>query len=104
MAGQGEVGPRGGSEGDLYVEVIELPHPTYQRAGDNDLRCTITLSRAEAWQGTTVIVDDIVDGPFPVVVPPGTEPGNGVIVYGRGMPQLGAPGTRGALNVHLDIN
>ena len=33
LAGQGEVGPGGGPAGDLYVEVDELPHDTFDREG-----------------------------------------------------------------------
>ena len=39
LTGEGEVGPGGGPAGDLYVEVVERPHPVFTRDGD-DLHCT----------------------------------------------------------------
>ena len=41
LTGEGEVGPGGGPAGDLYVEVVERPHPVFTRDGD-DLHCTVT--------------------------------------------------------------
>jgi molecular chaperone DnaJ len=42
LSGEGEVGPGGGPPADLYLEVVERPHPVFQRRGD-DLHCTVTL-------------------------------------------------------------
>ncbi len=47
LAGEGEVGPGGGPAGDLYVEIREVPHPVFQRRGD-DLHCTVTLPMTAA--------------------------------------------------------
>ena len=35
LAQQGEVGPGGGTAGDLYVEIHERPHDVYSRKGDD---------------------------------------------------------------------
>ena len=42
MAGQGEVGPGGGTAGDLYVQVQMEPHPVFQREGD-DLHIAVSV-------------------------------------------------------------
>ena len=31
LAGEGEVGPGGGPPGDLFLEIVERPHPIFER-------------------------------------------------------------------------
>ncbi|MGL4305229.1 MAG: molecular chaperone DnaJ [Mycobacteriaceae bacterium] len=101
LASQGEVGPGGGSPGDLYVEVHEKPHQVFVRDGD-DLHCTIRVPMAEAALGTELSVDSIMDGPVTVTIEPGTQPGSVSVLRGHGMPHLRS-GTRGNLHAHLDV-
>ncbi len=61
LAGEGEIGPGGGPAGDLFVEIVELPHPTFQRRGD-DLHCTVTLPMTAAALGASVTLETL-DGP-----------------------------------------
>ena len=42
LGGEGEVGPGGGPPGDLYVEVVERPHPLFTRRGD-DLHAVVPV-------------------------------------------------------------
>ncbi|CAM5668964.1 Chaperone protein DnaJ [Streptomyces purpurascens] len=58
LAGEGEVGPGGGPAGDLYVEIHELPHSTFQRRGD-DLHCTVTIPMTAACLGTKVPLETL---------------------------------------------
>ncbi|WP_067697230.1 molecular chaperone DnaJ [Nocardia jejuensis] len=101
LAAQGEVGPGGGPAGDLYVEIVEQPHDTYVRDGD-DLHCTIRVPIVDAALGTTVVVDTILDGPVELTIPAGTQPGEVSVLRGHGMPKLRA-NSRGDLIAHLDI-
>jgi molecular chaperone DnaJ len=101
LAAQGEVGPGGGPAGDLYVEVHEQPHEIFVRDGD-DLHCTIAVPMVDAALGTTVTVDDILDGPTDITVAAGTQPGSITTLHGHGMPHL-RTGVRGDLHAHIEV-
>ena len=100
LAGEGEVGPGGGPEGDLYVEVVERPHPVFTRRGD-DLHCTLTLPMTAAALGTTISLDTL-DGAEDVEVRAGTQSGQTITLPGRGAGRLRST-TRGDLLVHIDV-
>jgi len=100
LVGQGEVGPGGGPAGDLYVEVHVLEHPVYSREGD-DLQCSLHVPMAAAALGTTVELETL-DGTHDVVVPPGTQFGERIVLRGLGAPRLRTNG-RGDLNVFVEV-
>lgn len=101
LASQGEVGPGGGSPGDLYVEVHEQAHDTFIRDGD-DLHFTISVPMVDAALGTTVTVEAIVDGPTEIAIAAGTQPGSVTMLRGHGMPHLRS-GVRGNLHAHVEV-
>lgn len=101
LAAQGEVGPGGGHAGDLYVEIVEQPHDTFVRDGD-DLHCTVRVPMVDAALGTTVVIDTILDGPVELTIASGTQPGEIAVLRGHGMPRLRSS-SRGDLMAHLDI-
>ncbi|MGC4932823.1 molecular chaperone DnaJ [Gordonia sp. DT30] len=101
LVGQGEVGPGGGSAGDLYVEVGERPHEVFIRDKD-DLHCTLRVPIADAALGGSYEVPTILGDTATVTVEPGTQPGQVVKLRGQGMPHVNT-GVRGALHVHLDV-
>ena len=101
LAAQGEVGPGGGPAGDLYVEVHEQPHDIFVRDGD-DLHCTVAVPMVDAALGTSVTIDDILDGPAEFTIPAGTQPGTITTLRGHGMPHLRS-GVRGDLHAHVDV-
>ncbi|GAB2691812.1 molecular chaperone DnaJ [Nocardia thraciensis] len=101
LAAQGEIGPGGGPAGDLYVEIVEQPHDTFVRDGD-DLHCTIRVPMVDAALGATVVIDTILDGPTELSIPAGTQPGEVSVLRGHGMPKLRSS-ARGDLVAHLDI-
>jgi molecular chaperone DnaJ len=100
LAGEGEVGPGGGSHGDLYVEVVVRPHPVFTREGD-DLHCTLTLPMTQAALGTTVPLETL-DGVETLEIRPGTQHGTVHTLRARGVPHLRSTG-RGDLHVHIDV-
>lgn len=100
LSGEGEVGPGGGPPGDLYVEVVERPHPVFQRDGD-DLRCTISVPMTAAALGTVLTLATL-DGEEEVDVAAGTQPGAVLTLRARGVPHLRGTG-RGDLHVRLDV-
>ena len=100
MTGQGEVGPGGGPAGDLYIELIEIPHPVFQRRGDQ-LHATMSLPMTAAALGATLELATL-DGAAPIHVKAGTQSGATITLRGQGMPRLRSSG-RGDLVVHLEI-
>ena len=100
LAGEGEAGPGGGPAGDLYVEIVERPHPTFRRQGD-DLHCTVTVPMTAAALGTTVTLETL-DGPRAVELRPGAQSGQVITLPDLGVTHLRRQG-RGALSVHLDV-
>lgn len=100
VAGQGEVGARGGGYGDLYVEVHVAEHPRFHREGA-DLLAEQPLSIPQAVLGTTVEVETL-DGTVELQVPAGSETGKVLRLRGQGMPFLRGSG-RGDLHVRLRV-
>lgn len=103
-AGQGEVGPGGGPAGDLYVEVEELPHPTFEREGA-DLHCTVRVPMTAAALGAVLPLETL-DGSEEIDIEAGTQPNTELVLQGRGLPKLRSSGRvdgRGDLHVHLDV-
>ena len=100
MSGRGEVGAGGGPAGDLYVEIVETPHETLMRDGDN-LHLALAISMVAATLGTKVQIETL-DGPTEVEVKPGVQSGATITVKGKGMTHL-RRGTRGDLIVHVEV-
>ena len=97
--GEGEAGMRGGTRGDLYVDLRIAEHPVFTRDGP-DLHCDVTISMIQAALGAEIEAPTL-DGPTPLTVPPGTQPGAVLTLRGKGMP--GLRGGRGDLAVHLAV-
>ena len=87
LAGEGETGPGGGPPGDLFLEIVQRPHPIFERQGD-DLHCTVTIPMVAAALGATLQVETL-DGPGDIDIRPGTQTGQAIPLYGQGT----APGT-----------
>ncbi|WP_018655054.1 molecular chaperone DnaJ [Actinomadura flavalba] len=100
LAGEGEVGSGGGPAGDLFLEIVEKPHPIFEREGD-DLHCTVEIPMTAAALGTSVTIETL-DGPEEVDIKPGTQSGQVTTLYGRGVRHLNESG-RGDLNIHVRV-
>jgi len=101
LSAEGEVGPRGGPPGSLYVAIHVTPHPSLKREG-TELFHDLSLSVAQAALGTTVRVPT-ADGEEDVEIKPGTQPGTEIRLRGRGAPHLRRAGARGDLHVLVDV-
>src|SRR6478736_1176393 len=101
LSNEGEVGPRGGSPGSLYVAVHVRPHPSLTREG-TELYYEAKVSIAQAALGTTITVPT-VDGTEEVEVKPGTQPDTEIRLRGKGVPHLRRAGQRGDLHVMIDV-
>jgi molecular chaperone DnaJ len=86
LQGEGELGPRGGPPGDLYIVLQVKPHPTLKRNG-TDLVYELPLSIAQAALGDTVEIPT-VDGPEKLEIPPATQYGRTFRLSGKGIPHL----------------
>ena len=100
LSGEGEVGAGGGPPGDLYVEIIEAPHPHFTRQGD-DLHVEVRLPMTAAALGITLPIETL-DGEYQLQVKPGTQSGHLERVVARGVPHLRGAG-RGDLIVHIEV-
>jgi len=100
LAGEGEIGPGGGPPGDLFLEIVQRPHPIFERRGD-DLHCTLTIPMAAAALGATLSVETL-DGKQQVDIRPGSQSGQSLPLYGKGMQHLNESG-RGDLVIHLAV-
>ena len=101
LSNEGEVGPRGGQPGSLYVAVHVQPHPSLTRDG-TELYYDATVSIAQAALGTRVTVPT-VEGEEEVEIKPGTQPNTEIRLRGRGVPHLRRSGQRGDLHVMIDV-
>jgi molecular chaperone DnaJ len=102
LSGEGEVGPRGGPPGSLYVAVHVSPHPTLKRDG-TELYYDANVSIVQAALGTTLVVPT-VEGDEEVEVKPGTQPDTEIRLRGKGVPHLRRTGVRGDLHVMVDVD
>jgi molecular chaperone DnaJ len=100
VSGRGHAGERGAPPGDLYVLVRVRPDERFVREGD-DLITALDVAAPLASLGVTLEVPTL-DGPAPVDVAAGTQPGEVLTVRGQGMPSLRG-GRRGDLRVVVNI-
>jgi molecular chaperone DnaJ len=100
LSGRGHAGERGGPSGDLYVVVRVREDERFLRDG-SDLVTVVDVPAPLAALGTTVEVPTL-DGPVPVEIKPGTQPGESITLGGRGMPPLGR-GRTGELRVVVNV-
>jgi molecular chaperone DnaJ len=101
LTNEGEVGPRGGAAGSLYVAVHVAPHPSLKRDG-TELYYEASISIAQAALGTTLMVPT-VEGSEDVEIKPGTQPDTEIRLRGKGVPHLRRSGSRGDLHVLIDV-
>jgi len=100
LAGEGEPGANGGPPGDCYCVIEVETHPFLTREG-RDLHCEVPVTIAQAALGATIEVPTL-DGPRPLEVARGTQPGEVIRVRGLGMPEVRGRGV-GDLHVHVAV-
>jgi molecular chaperone DnaJ len=102
LSNEGEIGPRGGPAGSLYVAVHVAPHASLKREG-TELIYEASVGLAQAALGTTITVP-IVGGEEDVEIKAGTQPGTEIRLRGKGVPYLRRAGQRGDLHVIVDVD
>jgi molecular chaperone DnaJ len=100
LPGEGEVGPAGGANGDLYLEVKVKHHDIFSRNGD-DLLATLEVQMTDAILGTTATLAGL-DGEVSIELKPGAQSADIVTVKDRGITRLRGGG-RGDLKVGIQV-
>jgi curved DNA-binding protein len=101
LRGQGGPGTRGGQAGDLFLKIKILPHPLFERDGDN-LRTTVPVGLYDALLGGEIEVTGI-DRRVKLKIPPETDNGQTFRLKGLGMPNLQNPKLMGDLLVKVEV-
>lgn len=100
MPGQGEVGPAGGPNGDLFLEVKVRHHDTFSRNGD-DLLATLEVQMTDAILGTRATLEGL-DGEVAIEIKPGTQGAEIITIKDRGVTRLRGNG-RGDLKIGVQV-
>jgi curved DNA-binding protein len=101
LRGQGGPGTRGGQAGDLFLKIKILPHPLFERDGDN-LRTTVPVGLYDALLGGEIEVTGI-DRRVKLKIPPETDNGQTFRLKGMGMPSLRNPKKFGDMFVKVEV-
>lgn len=98
LSGMGEA-VKGGTSGDLYVQIRVLPHPEWRREGNN-LVTDLNIKLSDAILGGEYSINTL-DGPIKVKTPEGTSFGEILRIKGKGVPS--ERGGRGDILIKLNI-
>jgi len=99
VPGKGGAGMGGGPAGDLYINVVLMPHPLF-KVSDHDLYLDLPVTPSEAVLGADVEVPTL-EGRVRVNVRPGSRAGQKLRLTGKGLPLPG--GGHGDLYCVLQI-
>lgn len=100
LTGRGAAGPRGGPNGDLFVQLRVRPDARFERHGV-DLVHQLDIAFTQAALGVHLPFETL-DGMEDLVVPPGTQNARVFRLRDRGVPHLNGRG-RGDLLVQLNV-
>jgi molecular chaperone DnaJ len=101
LAGEGDMGARGGPPGDLYLFLSVKPHPLFERDGP-DLYCRAPAPMCKAALGGEMEIPTIDGDRAKVTIPPGAQTGRRFRIRGKGMTHLRSK-ERGDLHVELQV-
>lgn len=101
LAGEGEVGARGGPAGDLYIFLSIKPHPLFERDGA-DIHCHVPIKMTTAILGGSVEMPTIDGSRVKVTIPEGTQTGHRFRIKGKGFSVLRSA-HRGDMYLHAEI-
>jgi curved DNA-binding protein len=87
--------------GEVMLKIEVLPHPQFQREGDN-LRVNVPVDLYTAVLGGEISVPTL-ERPLMLIIPPETANGRQFRLRGKGMPKLRHPDNRGDLVATVDV-
>ena len=92
LAGKGEAGARGASNGDLYLFINVYSHDLFKRSDENlFFECPISI--ADAALGVSLEIPTIDGGKAKIKIPAGTQSGKQFRLREKGMPHMRGGGT-----------
>jgi molecular chaperone DnaJ len=100
LRGAGNVGPRGGTKGDVLVVFDVVDDERFDRDGE-DLFCEALVTYSQLVFGADIRVPGLT-GDLSLRVPTGTQSGTVFHLRGRGLPRVNASGT-GDLHVKVQL-
>ena len=100
LSGEGEAGPRGGPNGNLYVAISVRKHAFFERDGQ-DILYSLPINFGQAALGDEIEVPT-VDGQVVLKVPAGTQSGKIFRLKDKGVPNLRGGG-RGDQHVYVKV-
>lgn len=100
VRGKGEIGKNGGENGDLYLEIIIIPHEFFKRDG-NDIHLDVPISFVDAILGKKIDVPTVY-GTVETTIPAGTQPNQIIRLKGRGIKDM-RRGTPGDEYIHVIV-
>jgi molecular chaperone DnaJ len=102
LSGEGEVGIRNGTSGDLYIFISVKEHEFFVREGNN-IHCRIPIKMSTAALGGDFEVP-IIDGTRAKFnIPQGTQSDDKFRLKGKGMPIMRTGGRRGDMYIHCNV-
>lgn len=101
LAGKGNAGAHGGTNGDLFLIIKAGTHPFFTRNAD-DISITVPVTVTEAALGAKVDVPT-VDGITQLKIPPGTQSGQKLRLREKGVPSATRDGMRGDQIVEVKV-
>ncbi|HQG68410.1 MAG TPA: J domain-containing protein, partial [Paludibacteraceae bacterium] len=87
--------------GDLLIKVKVLPHPIFERIG-NDLKMIHQINLFDAILGGKTIIETL-NGKIIIDIPEGTQNNKILRIKGKGMPVYGKSGEYGDLLIKLQV-
>jgi curved DNA-binding protein len=102
LQGKGGPGANGGPDGDLHLRVHVLPHPVFERRGD-DLYMALPVEVQDAVIGKQVEIASLKGTTVKMRIPPGSDNGKVFRLKGQGMPVYGEAGRHGDLYVTVAL-
>lgn len=107
LAGKGNAGTEGASNGDLYLIIKVAPNKMFRRQGD-DIHVTVPVTAIEAALGARIDVPTIDGdghhaGRAQLRIPPGTQTGQKLRMREKGAPLAAREGQRGDQIVEVRI-
>ncbi|GAB4423669.1 MAG: molecular chaperone DnaJ [Bacteroidia bacterium] len=100
LRGKGHAGVRGGSPGDLIIQIEEKPSDLFERDGDNLIH-ELFISFPDAALGTQIEVPTL-DSKVRIKIAPGTQSGKVVRLKGKGLPNINGHEI-GNLLIHINV-
>ncbi|ASS76100.1 molecular chaperone DnaJ [Tumebacillus algifaecis] len=101
IPGAGEMGSKGGPQGDLFIVFVVKEHDFFERDGE-DVHCQVPLTFVQAALGDEIEVPTI-DGKVKLKIPAGTQSGKVFRLRSQGIPHLNRNNIRGDQHVHVVV-